>query len=78
MPMNTAFYQSLHCLLRQNQSSDKEYNIIFFFFLKNPVTSKIYNGPSHLTQSDLTENVIGLQRVKVICLMLHISFVYLI
>ena len=29
MPHNAAFYQGLHCLLRQNQSSEKE--IQYFF-----------------------------------------------
>ena len=41
MPHNVAFHQGLHCLPRQNQSSEKENTIIFFL----EITLNIYNGP---------------------------------
>ena len=43
MPHNAAFHQGLHCLLRQNRSSEKE---IISFGNYNIRLINIYKGPS--------------------------------
>ena len=43
MPLNVAFHQGLHCLLRQNQSSEKKYVIFLELNTCDPI---IYKGPS--------------------------------
>ena len=45
MSHDAAFYQSLHCLLRINRTSEKE---IHFFWNSNISPIKLYNGPAWL------------------------------
>ena len=62
MPHNAAFHQGLHCLLRQNQSSEKEIQYILKIITCDP---SIYSMDHRdLTVSNLLENSIGLKRVN--------------
>ena len=57
------FYQSLHCLLRLNRSSEKE--IKYFFENYNLCPLSIYNGQSFFIVCSYMENSFDLKWVKV-------------
>ena len=59
MPHYAAFLQGLHCLLRQNRSSEKK--LQYFWKLCDPSEYTI-DHPDFITCS-LIENAIGLKRV---------------
>ena len=61
MPHYAAFYQALHCLLRQNRSSEKE---IHLFEITTFDPSIYTTDRPDLTVSNLMENSVGLKRVK--------------
>ena len=62
MPHNAAFHQGLHCLLRQNRSSEKE---IQYFWEITTIDPSIY-AMDHLDfiVCSFMENFFGLKRVK--------------
>ena len=62
MPHNAVFHQGLHCLPRQDRSSEKE--IQLFLGGYNLCSLNIYNGPSYLIVCSSMGEVIGLKRVK--------------
>ena len=64
MPDSAAFHQGLHCLLRQNQSSEKE--VYFFFFLEiiTCIPSIYKMARPDITVSSFMEISIVLKRVK--------------
>ena len=62
MAHKAAFHQGLHCLLRQNLSSEKEYNIFFEIIICDPSIYTI-DHPD-LTVSTFIGNSIGTQKVN--------------
>ena len=65
MPYNAAFDQGLHCLLRQNRSSEKEMQNLEEIITCGP---RIYGmDPPNLIVSNFMNNSIGPKRVKVYC-----------
>ena len=63
IPHNEAFHQELHCLLRQNQSSEEE--IQYYLEIKTCDPSIYTIDHPDLTVSKFMENSIRLQRVKI-------------
>ena len=62
MPHSGAFHKSLHCLQRQNPSSDREILFILEILTCNP-SVYIMNHPD-ITVSNSMENSIGLKWIK--------------
>ena len=62
MPHKAALHQDLHCLLRQNQSSEKGMLYVSEIITSNP--SKDTMDHPDLTVSNLMENPICLKRAK--------------
>ena len=62
MPHHAAFYQGLHCLLRQNGSSEKEIQYYLEIITCDP-SIYLVDHPD-LIVSSLIEISIGLKRVK--------------
>ena len=59
---NVAFHQDLHCLLRQNRSSEKEIQYFLEIITCDPSVSTM--NYTDLTVSNFMENSIGTMRVK--------------
>ena len=62
MPQNAAFHQGVHCLLRQNQSSEKAIHYFLKIINCDPSTY-IMDHPDFIVCS-FVENSIGLKTVK--------------
>ena len=62
MPHYVAFHLGLHCLLRQNQSSEKEIKYYLEIITYDP-SAHTMDRPDFIV-CNLIENSIGLKRVK--------------
>ena len=73
MPHKAAFHQRLHCLLQQDQSSEKEIQYVLEIMTCNPLIYTMHN-PDFIICS-LVENFFGLKRVKCLIFLFQESLV---
>ena len=64
MPHNATFYQGLHCLLRQNRSSEKEKDIFWEIVKCDPSIYTIDQPVFIVCVCSFMENSIALKRVN--------------